>query len=225
MSTTNIATLKQLHIISIRHNVGMPWTWTTCCFIQYIQYIECNVPQTFLSAVGFTFSNSKNVTSPFACVAHCHCHLCPLQSVQIVCISWLPLCVQNNNNHKQHRCLLHNLYLKGSFGGCLFPSRFDKTPQTRGYEKHRLALLIQFIGQLEQYRLSNVTPSGGPAAAGVYFLGRESIDIGGVSCLFWHWSSSLQMWIHTLVNPAFITSDRRAKEGDKPVSATADAHS
>lgn len=40
------------------------------------------------------------------------------------------------------------------------------------------------IGQVEQQRLSNVTPSGGPAAARVYFLGREGIGIGGASCLF-----------------------------------------
>lgn len=85
----------------------------------------------------------------------------------------------------------------------------------QGYEKHRLALLIQFIGQLQQYRLSNVTPSGGPAAARVYFLGQEGIGIGGASCLFWHWNTSLQMCIHTPAKPARLTSNRRAKEGDK----------
>lgn len=53
----------------------------------------------------------------------------------------------------------------------------------QGSEEHRLTLLIQFIGQQEQYPLSNATPSGGPAAAGVYFLGRGGIGIGGVSCL------------------------------------------
>lgn len=54
---------------------------------------------------------------------------------------------------------------------------------------------------------------------------QEVIGIGGVRCLFRHWSSSLQMCIHTLAKPAFITGNCRAKDGDKPVSATADAHS
>lgn len=71
--------------------------------------------------------------------------------------------------------------LEGVFWWLLISQLMWWRTSHQGYEKHRLTLLIQFNGQVEQWPLSNVMPSG---AARVYFLGQEGIGIGGISCLF-----------------------------------------
>lgn len=160
ISTTNIATIKQLHIISIRCNVGVN-----------LNNMNNNVPRTLLSAVGFTFSNSKNVASPSACVAHCQLPpfaLCNqftfFASNDCHCVSKILSTINNMG-------VSYTIFTwKGLLAAAYFPVDSTKHLRPGVCEERRLALLIQFIGQLEQYRLSNATPSGGPAAAGVYFL-------------------------------------------------------